>query len=157
MPNLKRAFNELMDLQAAISLLGWTNKPTCRPAAPKTAATPWPRCINIIHAKSTAPEIGQLLEDLRPVAARLDPNSDDARLINFCQRDYSEQVALRMGGRFAHSTSLGHSASKSVRRTANFKYQPHLEKILGLRRNYANFFAPYTHIYDPLLIISSRS
>jgi carboxypeptidase Taq len=30
-------------------------------------------------------------------------------------------------------------------------FQPHLEKIVEMRRQYADFFKPYDHIYDPLL------
>ena len=39
-----------------------------------------------------------------------------------------------------------------ARRESNFGlFQPHLERIVDLRRQYANFFAPYDHVYDPLL------
>ena len=31
------------------------------------------------------------------------------------------------------------------------RFQPQLEKIIELRREYASFFQPYDHIYDPLL------
>src|SRR3972149_8905745 len=30
-------------------------------------------------------------------------------------------------------------------------FRPHLEKVIELRRQYAGFFAPYDHVYDPLL------
>jgi Zn-dependent M32 family carboxypeptidase len=39
-----------------------------------------------------------------------------------------------------------------AREDSNFAlFLPHLEKIIELRREYANCFAPYDHIYDPLL------
>lgn len=30
-------------------------------------------------------------------------------------------------------------------------FQPHLEKLIDLRRQYADFFKPWDHVYDPLL------
>jgi len=30
-------------------------------------------------------------------------------------------------------------------------FQPHLEKVVELRREYASYFQPYDHVYDPLL------
>ena len=31
------------------------------------------------------------------------------------------------------------------------KFLPHLEKVVDWKRRYAELFAPYDHVYDPLL------
>jgi carboxypeptidase Taq len=40
----------------------------------------------------------------------------------------------------------------AARKDSNFSlFQPHLEKIVDIRKRYSDCFKPYTHIYDPLL------
>ncbi len=151
---LKQRVNEIMDLQAAVALLGWDQQTYMPAGGAEDRSDALATLSNLIHNQSTAPEVGQLLEDVRPLAAGLDPDSDDARLVKACRRDYEKQVRVSSEWvtDFARTTSLAHSAWEQARRTNNFKlFQPHLEKIVGLRRDYANFFAPYQHIYDPLL------
>jgi carboxypeptidase Taq len=151
---LKERANELMDLQAAVALMGWDQQTYMPAGGAEDRSDAMATLSNLIHVKSTAPEVGQLLEDLRPLAAGLDPDSDDARLIKACRRDYEKQVRVSSEwvSDFARSTTLAQSAWEQARRTSNFKFfQPHLEKIVTLRRDYASFFTPYTHVYDPLL------
>jgi carboxypeptidase Taq len=53
---------------------------------------------------------------------------------------------------FSRETSLAQQDWQKARATADFSlFQPHLERIVDLRRQYAGFFAPYDSIYDPLL------
>ncbi len=52
----------------------------------------------------------------------------------------------------AQVTAVAHQAWAEARAENNFaKFQPHLEKVVELRCRYAELFAPYDHIYDPLL------
>jgi carboxypeptidase Taq len=49
-------------------------------------------------------------------------------------------------------TTVAHQAWGEARAENQFtKFQPFLEKIVDLRRRYAEIFAPYDHVYDPLL------
>jgi len=53
---------------------------------------------------------------------------------------------------FAQATTLGQQAWIEARSQNDFsRFEPYLKKIVELRREYASFFAPYDHIYDPLL------
>ena len=49
-------------------------------------------------------------------------------------------------------TTIAHGAWEEARANDDFShFQPHLEKIVEMRRQYADFFLPYDHVYDPLL------
>ena len=108
----------------------------------------------LIHQKSITPEIGQLIEDLSAAAKEIDPDSDDARLIKVAKRDYENAVKVppEFTEKFAKITAMAHGAWAEARATNDFsKFQPKLEEILALTREFAEFFAPYDHPYDPML------
>jgi carboxypeptidase Taq len=49
-------------------------------------------------------------------------------------------------------TALAHRVWEKAREEADFsQFQDALEEIVQLRRDYADFFAPFDHVYDPLL------
>jgi carboxypeptidase Taq len=98
--------------------------------------------------------MGELLQDLAPYADQLEPTSDDARLIKVTTREYKKQTRVPSDwvSEFAQLTTVAQEAWVGARAESNFSaFQPHLEKVVEMRRDYANFFAPYDHIYDPLL------
>jgi carboxypeptidase Taq len=52
----------------------------------------------------------------------------------------------------AQVTSVAHQVWQKARKENDFaSFQPTLEKIVELRQRYADFFAPYEHVYDPLI------
>jgi carboxypeptidase Taq len=53
---------------------------------------------------------------------------------------------------FAQTVAIAQHVWEQSRPENDFpRFRPHLEKIVALRQQYASFFAPYEHIYDPLL------
>ena len=83
-----------------------------------------------------------------------DPDSDDARIVKVTRRQYDKEVKVppEWVVEFAQLTSQAHQVWAKARAENNFaSFQPYLEKIVDLRRRYAEFFAPYDHVYDPLL------
>ncbi len=106
------------------------------------------------HEKATAPEIGRLLQDLVPYANQLDPDSDEACLIAVTQRQYdkSTRVPPDWVAEFARATAMGQAVWERAKNRNQFElFRPELETIIELRRQYADFFAPYEHVYDPML------
>ena len=45
-----------------------------------------------MHERFTDPEVGRLLDELRPLEDSLDPESDDGALITLVRRDYEKAV-----------------------------------------------------------------
>ncbi len=151
---LKTLLGEVSDLTSSAALLGWDQQTYMPPGAAQSRGYQLSTLQSLAHVKFTAPEVGRLLDDLAPYAAQLDPDSDDARLIKVTRRDYEKQtkVPTEMVAEFAQVTTLAHQAWMEARAENNFaKFQPYLERVVDLRQRYAALFAPYDHIYDPLL------
>ncbi len=98
--------------------------------------------------------MGQLLEDLDALASQLPPDSDEACLIKITRRNYqkSKRVPAAWVEEDTRITSNAYSVWEKAKAASNFvMFQPELEKIVALSRQYASFFQPFTHVYDPLL------
>lgn len=151
---LKAILAEVSDLNNAAALLGWDQQTYMPSGGAQGRGHQLGTLETLAHLKFTSAEVGKLLDGLEPYAAQLDPDSDDACLIRVTRREYEKQtkVPAEMVAEFALATTEAHEAWAQARRENNFAhFQPHLEKIFGLRRRYADLFAPYEHVYDPLL------
>jgi carboxypeptidase Taq len=151
---LRSTLNEYTDLTTAIALLRWdqeTNMPT---GGAQGRSHQLATLTRIAHKKFTSPEVGQLLEDLTPYANELDPDSDDARLILVTKRLYTRRskVPASLMADIAKAGSKAQPVWVTSRRDSNFNaFRPYLEKLIDLRRQFAECFRPFDHIYDPLL------
>ncbi|MDD2696463.1 MAG: carboxypeptidase M32 [Anaerolineales bacterium] len=108
----------------------------------------------LAHERLSSDGLGRLVEELKPYAAQLDPDSNEARLIRVTEREYTKRTRVppEMVAELAQLQALGHRAWTEARAEDNFpKFRPLLEKIVDQRRRYAEYFAPYDHVYDPLL------
>lgn len=151
---LKTLIHEISDINTATAFLGWDQQTYMPKGGAEDRGDALATLSSLAHLKSTSPELGALIDAAQTETASLVPDSDDARLVKVCQRGYTKSVKVpaQWVSDFARTTTLGHSAWEEARRKNDFSlFQPHLEKIVGLRRDYAEFFAPYTHQYDPLL------
>jgi carboxypeptidase Taq len=151
---LKSLVNEVFDIRATVALLGWDQQTYMPVGGAEDRGDAISTLSSMLHAKATSPELGQLLEDLRPLEAGLDPESNDACLIRKTRREYEKQVKVSSQWvmEFAKLTTLGHATWEEAKQKSDFSiFQPHLEKIVAMRRDYSQFFTPYTHIYDPQL------
>lgn len=153
---LKEMLAEIIDLEAISSLMGWDQQVNMPPGGVEARGIQQATLQSIIHKKSTDPELGKLLEDLRKYAEGLDPDSDDARLIKVASRDYerSIKVTTEFVAEVAKESTIAQKAWEKAREEDSYElFQPHLEKMFDLAHQYAEFFAPYEHPYDPLLDI----
>lgn len=151
---LKTILGEVADLGHVIGLLDWDQQTYMPPGGTDERSYHISTLSRIHHEMATSGELGQLLDDLAPLAAQLDPDSDDARLIKVARRDYDKQVKVPTGlvTEFAQVTTRAQQVWQEARANNNYPiFQPHLEKIVELRRRYAAIFAPYDHVYDALL------
>lgn len=151
---LKVILNEIDDLTAIRGLLMWDQETYMPPGGSLGRSYQLSALSKIIHLKATSPENGQLLEDLKPYAASLDPDSDDARLIKVAVRHYERRTKMPVEwvAEFARVTGEAYKVWEKARAESDFaSFQPFLKRIVELRREYASFFIPYDHVYDPLL------
>jgi carboxypeptidase Taq len=151
---LQTMLAEVSDLYAAAALLGWDQQTFLPTGGAEGRGYQLGTVESLAHLKFTSPEVGKILEDLQPYADQLEPDSNEARLIMVTRRLYDKQtkVPVELVNEMAQVTAVAHQAWVEARAENNFaKFQPHLEKVVELRRRYAELFAPYDHIYDPLL------
>jgi carboxypeptidase Taq len=154
MKQLKDHLAEIFDLGGAASLLGWDQETYMPPGATEDRSMQLATLNRIIHEKLTSDEIGELIEKLKPEMSTLDPDSDEARLVKNVKREYEKQrkVPSDWVAEFSRVTSIAQESWKKARQKSDFAlFQNDLTNVLELRRQYAQFFVPYDHIYDPLL------
>ena len=151
---LKEIFAEVSDLKRAASLLNWDQQVNMPPGGAQARGDQLATLSRLAHDRFTAAETGSLLEKLNARAGELDPESDDAHMLKMTTRHYAKQtrVPSTWVAEFARVSALSQQAWSEAKVENNFlKFRPHLEKVVRLIRQYADFFAPYEHIYDPLL------
>lgn len=151
---LKRILGVVADLNAATALLDWDQQTYMPSGGVENRSYQIGTLSSLAHSKFVSEEVGSLLEELKPYAETLDSDSDDACLIEVTNREYqkSVKVSSEFVEEFSRVTVMAHGAWEEARANNDFShFQPHLEKIVELRRQYADFFAPYDHVYDPLL------
>lgn len=150
----KQIMVEITDIGRAEALLGWDQQVYMPRGGAEDRGNILETLSALNHKKFTSPEVGELLAELKPYAETLDPESVDACLIKRTAHDYDKnvKVSTEWVAEFAKVTTLALSTWEEAKTNDDFSlFQPDLEKIVELRRAYADFFKPYDHIYDPLL------
>jgi carboxypeptidase Taq len=151
---LKKRLAEIADLTATSALLNWDQLVNMPEGGAEDRGEQIATVEQIVHYKSTSDEIGSLLEELVPAAKQMDPDSDDARLIKTAKRNFdkSTKVPPEFVSEFARVSTVAQSVWEKAKAESDFKlFQPYLEQLVDLRRQYADFFKPWDHVYDPLL------
>ena len=152
--NLREIVGVVVDLEGAAGLLGWDQQTNMPPGGAQARAMQLSTLSRLAHERLVSEETGEALEATEKEVEGLDPNSDEVRLVRKVRRDFDKarKVPPDWVGEFSRVTALAHHAWEKARAEADFSlFRPHLEKILQLRRDYVEFFAPYDHVYDPLL------
>jgi carboxypeptidase Taq len=151
---LNTILEEVHDLDKATAVLDWDLHTYMPSGGAEDRGDQLGLLARLAHERLANDEVGQLLADLAPLAARLDPESDIACMLRVVKRNYDKAVKVpaEKVAEFMRATTLAQEAWVKARAASNFAlFQPHLEHIMSLRREYASYFAPYDHVYDPLL------
>lgn len=151
---LRSLLAEISDLNSAAALLGWDQQTYMPSGSAHGRGFQIGTVQSIAHKMFTSRKVGKLLDILQPLVEQLDPDSNDVRLVNFTRREFEKQTKIpaQYIAEFAQTAAASHQAWVEARAKKDFlQFLPYLEKIIEMRRRYANFFSPYEHIYDPLL------
>jgi len=151
---LKTILAEVSDLRGSANLLNWDMQVNMPPGGAQARGDQIGTLSRLAHERFTSPEHGALLHNLLPETEKMDPDADDVRLIKTMLRRYEKQVRVPAAwvAEFATATTLSQQAWMEARQKDDFPlFQPHIEKIVAMVRDYCVFFEPYEHIYDPLL------
>lgn len=148
---LKDRLATIEDLHAALSILEWDQQTQMPEAASALRAEQVATLSRIAHEHSVDPEIGELLESLE---GEVDPETVDGALVRIARRDYDRSVCLptSLVEETARATSLAEPAWVEARAGADWsKFEPHLERIVELRRRAAEAYGYEEHPLDPLI------
>ena len=152
--DLKNRLMEIHDLSRAEAVLEWDQETMMPPKGGQARAEQLATLARIVHQKFTSPEIGRLLEELRPYEESLPYDSDDASLIRVARRDYEKQsrVPAELRAEMTRTAAVAREAWVEARRKAEFEmFLPHLEKNIALKRRYVECFTTADNPYDVLL------
>ena len=151
---LKARLQEVYDLHGAAALLHWDQTTYMPPKGAPARARQLALLSRLAHERFTDPEIGRLLDALRPYEKSLPYDSDEASLIRVTRRLYERATKIPPDflAEFNRHTSATYEVWARARPENNFALvRPYLEKTLDYSRQLAEFFAPYEHIADPLI------
>ena len=140
---LKTKLAEIKDLQAVSALLEWDQAVYMPKGALEDRGEQIAAIEQISHIKATSDEIGSLLDDLVSETASLDPDSDDARLVKVAKRNYEKATKLtpEFVAEFARTATVAQTVWEKAKDDSDFsQFQPYLERLVELRRQYADFF-----------------
>ena len=151
---LKKQLGQVDDLHRASAVLGWDQQTYM----PKKGAAPRSEVLatldKLAHEFFTTGEIGKLLNDLQIYAAKLDYDSDEASLIRVTRREYdkAKRVPAKLVEEISRTAALAEPAWEQAREKSDFKiFQPHLEKLVELEIQLAEYLGYTERIYDALL------
>lgn len=151
---LKCLLNEIYDINAATAVLSWDQQTYMPKGGAEERACQLAALSKISHEKFCSSEMGQLLHSLEKNISKLNPESDDACLIRVTKRHYDKKMKVpsKLVSELASATSIAQTVWEDARHKSDFAlFRPLLEKVIKLTQEYAALFAPYEHIYDPLL------
>src|SRR5439155_1139780 len=108
----------------------------------------------LAHEKFISSEVGDLLEELRPMEEELDPDSVDAALIRVTRRDWerNRRIPPELAGEMRLASGIAVAAWDEAKAASDFKaFAPHLERQLELKHRYVECFPETENPYDVLL------
>ena len=151
---LRRELGQIGDLLVAARVLEWDQLVMMPPGGAATRAESLATLHRIAHERFTRDEIGELLDQARPLEEQLDPESDDACLIAVTRRDWDKarRVPVELRAEMTKLSSEGVEVWTRARTDDDYaSFRPLLDRTLELKRRYIECFAPSDDPYDPLL------
>ncbi len=154
---LKTRLAEVDDLNAAAALLHWDQSTYMPPGGSPARGRQLATLSRLAHEKFVDPEIGRLLEDLQTYENELPYDSDKASLLRVTRREHARalQVPPEFTARLYSHAAETYDVWTKARPDNNFAaVASHIEKMVDLSREWAEFFSGYEHIADPLISVS---
>ena len=151
---LQERLGKITDLERISRLLSWDQQTMMPPAGSDHRADHLATLRRAAHELLIADETGRLLDELRPLEASLEPDSDDAALIRLTRREYEKAVRVPtdLRAEMAHAAAQARPAWIKAKAESNFKvFLPALERNFELRQRYVACFEEVEEPYDILL------
>src|SRR5688572_2773903 len=151
---LKERLAEIADLDSARAVLSWDMEVFMPPSGADSRGTQLATLSSLIHRGTTDDRIGELLDELEPWAGTLPPGSDDACLVRVVRRAFEKnrRIPTELVATFRKLRADAYPAWVKAREESDFQaFRPFLERILELKLEMVECFAPYEDAYDVLM------
>ncbi len=151
---LRRRLAEVHDLQQVTLAMEWDQLVMMPHGGAAVRAEQLATLNGLAHSRFTDPEVGRLLEELRPFEESLDPDSDDASLVRVARRDWEKasRVPTELTAEITRVASGAQEAWAEARARSDYaSFRPWLDRNLELRHRYIDCFDPEDEVYDILL------
>ena len=145
---------EVADLKHAADLIEWDERVGMPAGGAAVHGEMLATLRRLAHEKFTSGEVGDALAAAAAQVRSDGPDSDAARMVAVTARDYDKatKVPAAFVAEHAQVVSTAQHAWVQARAESSFAaFQPHLEKVIDLKRRYVTFFDPVEHPYDLLI------
>lgn len=135
-------------------LLEWDERTKMPPAAGAYRAEQLAYLAGEIHRRQTASQVGEWLAELADSPLAADAHSDAGTVIRELHRQYQKKTRLPQSlvEELSHTATLGEQAWVEARKADSFAaFQPHLARMLELKRQEAAALGYAASPYDALL------
>jgi carboxypeptidase Taq len=156
-----KAYQRLMELSTQVhllnscmALLDWDQKTYIPKNGSENRGNQLALLAGLGHQKATAPEIGELLQQLEGSSMTADPDSFEAANIREVKHSYDKLVKVPQSlvEEITRVTTVAHDVWADARRKSDFSvFFPYLEKIIKLKQQQAEAVGYEKHPYDALL------
>jgi carboxypeptidase Taq len=151
---LLRRLGEISDLERVTHLASWDQETKMPPLGAPARAEQLATLARLRHERGTAPELGELIEELRGLEETSAPESFEASVVRVARRDFEKKrrVPSELYAELTRVGSLGYAAWLEARDARDFELlRPHLERRLALTHEYVACHEPFDDPYDVLL------
>jgi len=152
--DLKQRLAEVHDLERALGVLGWDQRTMMpsqgAPARAEAAAT----LAGLAHERFVTDEIGRLLDEVAPLEAGLDYDSDDASLIRVTRRDWEKarRVPPELAAAWTREGARAHVAWLEAREANDFAvFLPAFQRVHDVALRWAELMEAGDSPYDAFL------
>lgn len=145
---------EVTNLRNVAGLLGWDQQVMMPKGGAEARGNHLAALSKVIHEKFTSPEIGKLLEDLKPYEESLPYDSDEASTIRVARREYEKATKLPpdLIIRLSRAASEGYHTWLKAREARDYGiFRPALERTYGLMVEVTDALGYEEHRLDALL------
>jgi carboxypeptidase Taq len=152
--DLKQRLAEVYDLEKASAIAGWDQRTMMPPKGAGARSEVSATLSGIAHERFTSAEIGRLLDELAPLEAELDYDSDDASLIRVTRRDWDKarRVPSELAADWAREAGKAHVAWLEAREASDFSlFKPALQRVTDVSLRWAEYMEPGDSPYDAFL------
>jgi carboxypeptidase Taq len=153
--DLRGRLAEINDLARAAALLGWDQQVMMPRRGSAVRAEQLATLRRVTHDKFTSPEVGRLLEELRPFEEQHEFDSFEASLVRVTRRDWEKacKVPGELRAAMSRASSLALPVWVDARKNDDFAaFLPALRENVELRRQYIHCFdGEYAEPYDAVL------